>query len=252
MAAHDPMDLDVRSQEFYRDFYHFHKNFCDAWYIKDATHRYVDASISFSSLFLPPNVTSVANLTDECLTTAPTQTRQAMQQLEKSVFVEKKVITFFMCRYFNYESTQSAYVCTLRPYRSGLNDMVICHMKSFADLHFKSDAINSLVEPELDKSIVLDMVPRYADVFPPATLTKTEWLVAWLVINGKASRWIAEYLSIRRQNVNVIMRNVYLKLKINDKNHLRAIANYYSWADFIPSKYFNEPRITCLEEYCVY
>jgi DNA-binding CsgD family transcriptional regulator len=54
-----------------------------------------------------------------------------------------------------------------------------------------------------------------------ASLTRMEWRVVELVAEGATNREVAEYLSLSPHTVNTHLRNVFAKLGIRSREHLR-------------------------------
>ena len=55
------------------------------------------------------------------------------------------------------------------------------------------------------------------------SLTKMEWRVVELVAEGATNREVAEYLSLSPHTVNTHVRNVFAKLGIRSREHLRRM-----------------------------
>lgn len=240
MAKYDPMDLKLRSQEFYRDFYRFHKKSCDVWYIKDANHRYVDASHSFLSRFLPPESTGLPDSEVVDLLNEQFSSSDMISKFETEVFLQKKDITIFTWQYFIDNRGVQAFIVDIKPMKvSGelmavfyVNDLFNCNIQK---RHIVGELLCGGKFPDLKDNIVWEMSDEQLSV-----LTQREWEVAWLAIYGKSQRWIAEFLNIKRQAVERKLKTVYLKLRVFDLSGLILLSEKNEWFAYLPPAFVSE------------
>lgn len=236
MATHDPMDLDVRSQAFYRDFYHFHKHACDAWYIKDANHRFVDASITFLSRFLPPEITSVIGLSDRDFSIASKRDIALMQDFESQAMSLDKDITLLVCNYFTDRNDIKSYILKIKSLHKNDGIGVIIFISDLTEVNQETDWLSLL----LPGSKVFPSEIKLGNdkcINPQLYLTESEWTVAWLVICGFSLRKIANLIDMKRQSVDLKISHAYLKLGVSNKDELFKMAFRNRWLNFIPERF---------------
>lgn len=240
MATYDPMDLDLGSQAFYRDFYHFHKNSGDAWYIKDANHRFVDVSTTFHSRFLSeklargndhgalgelkPNL----NILDEFLT------------FESQVISRGKSFTLFTWKCLTDIDGVQAFILKIKPLNIEGKRAAIFYVDDVFNFHrnrndFLDDVLRGGGRPS-SKTPCIDFI--HDDQL--STLTEREWEVAWLAIYGKPQRWIADFLQIKRQAVERKLKTVYLKLRVFDLPGLILLSEKRKWFAHLPPSLVDE------------
>lgn len=238
MADHDPMDLNVRSQAFYQQFYLHHKNSCDAWYKKDANHIYVDASISFLSRFLPSGMNTVIGLDDTAITSVSERDIHLMYDFENQVMVQNKEIVLLSWGYFSDNNDVKSFVLRIQPYRRDENGGIIVYITDLFEENKRSEWFSSLIAslPKTHPGVVKGNSLYFN---PLSCVTDKEWEVAWLIICGCSIRWIARYLDMRSQAVNIKSRNVYMKLRVFNKNGLLQMAQHYRWINVIPKRYIS-------------
>ncbi|WP_058914187.1 helix-turn-helix transcriptional regulator [Entomohabitans teleogrylli] len=246
MASHDPMDLNARSQAFYRDFYLHHRQSCDAWYIKDTNGNYIDASVNFLSRFAPSGTTPVTGFCDSDLLAVSGKDFELMRDFESQSVTNDNEVTLFTYGYFCDDSNITAFILRLKPFTFDNQKGVVAFIN---DIHNASqinrDSWLSVIIPP-DSSEFFISYKEYSDMNPQTMVTEKEWEVVWLTINGKSTRWIAEYLDKPRQVIETRMRNAYLKLRVFDHKSLLYIANHCSWHKFIPENVFNDTAIVRL------
>lgn len=236
MATHDRMDLDVRSQAFLKDFYHFHKNSCDAWYIKDANHRFMDASITFLSRFLPPDLTSVVGLGDSDFSIAPERDVSLMHDFESQVIESKRSLILFSYGYMCDKDKVKSFVMDIKPFTLSNESRVMISISELSRAHRKVDWLSPVLG--INKISEIDrLLPSYENEDPRVRLTESEWEVAWLLIYGCSIRGVARYLNVSTRTVQVRARSAYINLRVYDKNGLLKIADRYDWINFIPERF---------------
>ncbi len=242
MATHDRMDLDVRSQVFLKDFYHFHKNSCDAWYIKDANHRFMDASITFLSRFLPPDLTSVIGLGDDDVSEASTRDIALMHEFESLVMSQDKEITILAWNYFSDLHDIKSFVLKMKPwhYSNGIGIMV--YVSDLAAINNKIDWLSCLVfgSLKIEQSSISTSSPFSS---PLSYVTESEWEVAWLIICSCSIRWIASNFDVSVKTVEIKARNAYMKLSAFDREGLIRTAEKYGWINIIPARFVSASNL---------
>lgn len=234
MATHDPMDLDIRSQAFYRDFYHFHKNSCDAWYIKDANHRYVDSSVTFYSRFLSSTLACGDGLGAFGVLNQNLNLLDVFSTFESQVISKGKSITLFTWRCFTDIKGIQAFILKIKPLYIEGERGAIFYVDDVFNFHgnktnFLDDILRGGERPS-SKTPCIDFI--HDDQL--STLTEREWEVAWLAIYGKPQRWIADFLQIKRQAVERKLKTVYLKLRVFDLPGLILLSQQRKWFAYLP------------------
>lgn len=246
MATHDRMDLDVRSQAFLKDFYHFHKNSCDAWYIKDANHRFMDASITFLSRFLPPDLTTVVGLSDSDVSDASSRDITLMHEFESAVMFEGKEITIFAFGYFNDCNDIKSFILKMKPWHYADEVYVIIYISDLFEINQRVDWLSLMVPGGKDISSKTRTAVSYC-INPRLYLTESEWTIAWLVICGLSLRHIATLIDMKRQSVDLKISHAYLKLGVFNRDGLLKMAHQHRWVNFIPDRFvtgFNIIRVS--------
>lgn len=234
MATHDPMDLNVRSQAFYQQFYLHHKNSCDAWYIKDANHLYVDASASFLSRFLSSNTTSVLGKDDGQVFGLSKLPLSTMHGFESQVITEVKELTVFSWDYFSDSKDTKSFVLKIKPYTCDDSSGTITYLYDLDSVNMSLDWIPSFLGCADNSSSANRVNTMYKDILPYSVLTEKEWEVAWLVIVGKSQRWIAGFLNLSHQAVEKRLKKIYLKLRVFDLQGLIQCASISNWSNHPP------------------
>lgn len=242
MANHDPMDLEVRSQVFYRDFYQFHKNSCDAWYIKDANHRFMDASITFLSRFLPPDLTSVIGLGDDDVSGASVRDITLMHEFESLTMLQGKEIAILTWNYFTDCHDIKSFVLKMKPWHYSNGVGVIVCVSDLAAVNKKIDWLSCLVSGSLTiERTSLSTSSTFAD--PLSYVTESEWEVAWLIICSCSIRWIASNFNVSVKTVEIKARNAYMKFSAFDREGLIKMAEKYGWINIIPVRFVSASNL---------
>ncbi|EQA1624766.1 helix-turn-helix transcriptional regulator [Enterobacter asburiae] len=236
MATHDPMDLIIRSQAFLRDFYHFHKNSCDAWYIKDANHRFVDASITFLSRFLPSDLTTVVGLSDCDVSDASARDISLMHEFETLVMLQDKEITILTSNYFTDCNDIRSYILKMKPWHKSDGIGVIVYVSDLAEVNNKTDWLSLLLPGAKVISSDIKLVNDKC-INPQLYLTESEWTIAWLVICGFSLRKIAVFIDMKRQSVDLKIGHAYLKLGVFNRAEFFEMAGRNRWINFIPDRF---------------
>lgn len=242
MATHDRMDLDVRSQAFLKDFYHFHKNSCDAWYIKDANHRFMDASITFLSRFLPPDLTSVIGLDDDDISEASTRDITVMHEFESLVMSQNKEISILAWNYFADLHDIKSFVLKIKPWYHSNGNGVVVYISDLAAVNNKIDWLPCLVSDSLkiEQSSISTSSPFSS---PLSYVTESEWEVAWLIICSCSIRWIASNFDVSVKTVETKARNAYMKLSAFDREGLIRMAEKHGWINIIPARFVSASNL---------
>lgn len=236
MVTHDRMDLNVRSQAFLKNFYHFHKNSCDAWYIKDANHRFMDASITFLSRFLPPDLTSVIGLGDDDASEASTRDIALMHEFESLVMSQDKEITILAWNYFYDLHGIKSFVLKMKSWHYSNGIGIIVYVSDLAAINNKIDWLSCLVFGSL-KIEQLSISTSSPFSSPLSYVTESEWEVAWLIICSCSIRWIASNFDVSVKTVEIKARNAYMKLSAFDREGLIRMAEKYGWINIIPARF---------------
>ncbi|KGT87126.1 hypothetical protein NG99_24060 [Erwinia typographi] len=236
MATHDPMDLDIRSQAFFRDFYLFYKQSCDAWYIKDADHRFMDASITFLSRFLSPKLSSAIGLADRDISVASDRDINLMHDFESYAMMHEKNIILFSYGYFCDKDKVKSFIINIKPFASARGDMVMVLISELSQVNHKLDWLSAVTGIGTNPCCDF-LLPTYKNHDPRSLLTAGEWEVAWLLICGCSIRKIARYLNVSVKTIQVKTRSVYMSLRVFDKNGLLKTADAYNWINLIPESY---------------
>lgn len=236
MASHDPMDLDTRSQAFYRDFYTHYKFSSDAWYIKDVNHAVMDASLGFVTTFSHTKNALIAGLTD--LQTFGVSERDAgiMQGFEEHVMAYGNEVTLFTWNYYK-SRISHAWIARISPYHINDGVGVMIRLNDLSSSSTTYEWFSALTHDVSNELIKQPVLADYKDLNPRNELAPREWQVAWLIINGKSVRWIASHLSIRRQSVEKICKRIYFKLRVFNSEYLIEVGRFYHWTNFIPEEY---------------
>lgn len=240
MATHDRMDLNVRSQAFYRDFYHFCKNSCEMWYIKDANHHLVDASFAFCSRFSLLNVTAT-NLSSMQNSLFPSgQGDLAMRAFEKQAILQNKEMLIYTCGYLRDSDGCNAFILKMnKMYCSGL-EYTFVNVIDVASY----DSINEWI-PYLFTDMKINdsdvQLSNFRKVTPLTLVSQDEWDVAWLLICGYTIRDIAVILNFNKSTIESRIDNVYMNLQVVNKIGLLRVAKFYGWIRFVPDRYSSEP-----------
>lgn len=240
MATHDRMDLNVGSQAFCWDFYHFCKNSYEMWYIKDANHNLVDASFAFFSRFSLLKVTAV-NLSSIQNALFPSgQGELAMRTFEKQVILENKEMLIYTCGYLRDPNGCNSFILKInKMYCSGLEYMVV----NVIDVA-SYDSINEWI-PYLFTDVRINnsdvQLKNFKKVTPLALVSQEEWDVAWLLICGYTIREIAVILNFNKSTIESRINNVYMNLQVVNKTGFLRVAKFYGWIRFVPDRYSSEP-----------
>ncbi|EMJ5851743.1 response regulator transcription factor [Klebsiella aerogenes] len=242
MATDDPMDLDVRSQAFLRDFYQFHKNSCDAWYIKDANHRFMDASITFLSRFSPPDLTSVIGLGDDVVSEASSRDIALMYEFESLVMSQGKNVVILTWNYLTDHYDVKSFVLKMKPWHYSNGVGVIVCVSDLAAVNKKIDWLSCLVSGSL--TIEQSSVSTSSTFSNPLSyVTESEWEVAWLIICSCSIRWIASNFDVSVKTVEIKARNAYMKLNAFDREGLIRMAEKYGWINIIPARFVSASNL---------
>lgn len=242
MATHDPMDLDSRSQAFYRDFYQFHQHSCDAWYIKDTNHRFTDGSITFLSRFLPHSVTSVIGLCDEDIAIASSRDIHLVYDFESQVMIYKKAITLLVWNYFSDCNDIKSFILKMMPYQHDGKSSVITYVSDLFEINKNIDWLPSLI-PGVSKTVPNGKIDYVVYVDPLSYVTEGEWEVAWLIICACPIRWIASNFDVSVKAVEIKARNVYMKMRVFNREGLLQMAMLHGWVNIIPKRFVAESNI---------
>lgn len=245
MANHDPMDLEVRSQAFYRDFYQFHKNSCDAWYIKDANHRYVDASITFLSRFVPSERKSIVGLSDRDLILRPESDLNLMLNFENQVLASGNPLKLLTIEYFRDTHKNRCHIVELHKTGKCERSNILFFIR---DLKLEQHNIISVFFPGAlsdvqIKSELSDVISRYSGVMPQERLTAVEWDTVWILIAGMTVREAAVFFNVSRKAIEKRLSNVYFKLRIFNFKQLQYVASKLNWIQFIPDVINNHESV---------
>lgn len=241
MATHDPMDLDVRSQAFLKDFYHFHKNSCDAWYIKDANHRFMDASITFLSRFLPPDLTSVIGLGDDDVSEASTRDISLMHEFESLVMLQDKEIVILAWNYFTDFNDVKLFILKIKPWHHADGVGVIVYISDLTDVNKKVDWLSVFIGGDLDD--LNNEVPMSGAEEPLLYVTNKEWEVVWLIICGCSIHQVAKFMDVSSRSVEYKLSSAYMKLKVFNKSNLLCTAEKLKWVNLIPERFLSDSNI---------
>lgn len=236
MATHDPMDLDVRSQAFYKDFYHFHKNSCDAWYIKDANHCYVDASLTFASKFMPHVKEPLQGSKDINLLSIPYKYTQIMHRMENEVIVNNNAFSVYAYNYFCKDNL--FYRLDMLPFFHHNHVNVLVSVESVFDRIMPVQLLGEFITFD-EVSNTLDYSPYY-DLDPVYSLSPLEWEITWYMLIGYSQKQIASMLSIESRKVEKITSRVYMKLRVFNIQRLRIVASTFGWLYRIPSRFIDD------------
>jgi DNA-binding CsgD family transcriptional regulator len=242
MAHLTPIDIDIRSQSFFRTFYLFYKYSYKAWYIKDANHHYVDASLAFLSRFLPSDLTSVAGLCDADMTSASERDIKIMYDYESLVMDQGKEIIVLACKYFSGNNGANAFIIKMEPYPYGKRNGIMVYVFSLVEFSKKIEWLSSIITG-VPSSCSKGESAEPTFFNPRPYVTDKEWEVAWLLICGFSIRWIAKYLNVRSQTVYNKSRNVYMKLRVFNKPGLTQMANKHGWINIIPERFTASPML---------
>lgn len=242
MATLDPMDFTAGSQGFYQDFYRFYKEFSGVWYIKSADHYLVDTSLAFSARFLPRAI-SVAGMTDLDVFGAPESNISLMHEFERRTMASWKEILLFSWGYFSDINGVKSFIVRLVPLVLEKNKCTLIFLTELSSLEHPVDWL-PVVIPEL-KKVPLNIIDpgRFAGVSPASVLTRKEWVVTWLTVAGRSSRWIAEYMNVTRQIIDRVLRNIYMKLNIAGREELLHFSSLHGWLNIIPQQFVSEPTL---------
>lgn len=224
MATHDPMDLDVRSQAFYKNFYHFHKNSCDAWYIKDTNHEILDASLTFSSFFPHVSPTGTKMHRHVC--------SDSYLLYESEVIENKNRIKLFTNGMFVDLNGNKTFIIELAFFKFSDMDCVIAFFRKPSDFFMQTDFLNFAFDISDFERPVLN--EDLKGINPREVLTEREWEIIWLVFMGKPNRWIADFLRCSRQNIEYTLSRAYNKLQVFSRSNLIINAMNYGWVNYIP------------------
>lgn len=244
MATHDPMDLNIRSQAFLSDFYHFHKNSCDAWYIKDANHRYVDASTAFYHRFLSSKLLCGDELSAFGELNQKIDLLDVFTSFESQVVSTGKCITLFTWRCLTDIKGVQAFILKIKPIHIEGELGTIFYVDDIFSFH--RDELNFLDDILCGGERLSSKTPciDFSHDDQLSTLTEREWEVAWLAIYGKPQRWIADFLQIKRQAVERKLKTVYLKLRVFDLPGLILLSEQRKWLAYLPPSLVDE-NVSC-------
>lgn len=242
MSTQETIKIDIVSQSFYRDFYYFHKNLYDAWYIKDASHNFLDASSTFLSRFLPDTFTNISGLSDTIITGASEHSVRLMYNFEERVNLQKKELTLLASGYYTDKNAMNVFILTMHPYKYEECSGVFVFLYDLDSYHKKIDWRASVIHganPILPGPETFPL--KYEN--PLACVTEKEWEVVWLVLCGYSIRWVAEYLNIRSQAAHIKMRNAYMKFGVTNRKALLQMAAALNWLNFVPKRFVSEPAL---------
>lgn len=242
MATRDRMDLDVRSQAFLKDFYHFHKNSCDAWYIKDANHHFIDTSITFLSRFLPPELTSVIGLCDDDVSEASVRDIALMHEFESLVMSQNKEVTILACNYFTDLHDIKSFILQMKPWHYSDGAGVIIYVSDLVEVNKKINWLSVFIGGSSDdyNNAVLSDFPRQE---PLMYVTNKEWEAVWLVICGCSTNQIADFMNISSRGVEYKLSSAYIKLKVFNKSNLLYLAERFRWIELIPDRFVSASNV---------
>lgn len=247
MATLDPKDPNGRSQVLYRDFYRHHQQSCNAWYIKDENHVFIDASITFLHRFLPSGLSSVTGRTDADIhLSSPAQDLAMMADVERQVMMSGTDMSLFSWDFFCDGKGINAFIIKVKPFERVDGKGVIIYICDVTPADMTSDWFSTVTKTASDAK---DETSEHVVNLAPAglsRLTEREWTVAWMFISGKSLRWIAGHFGIRKSSVDNTLRNIYRKLSVPGKEALLYAAGKYGWHSLIPKKYQPTSALTPL------
>ena len=235
MAALDPMDLPGRSQAFFRDFYLHHQHACDAWYIRDSTHVFTDASLPFLSRFVPSGIHSVCGLEGQDIFPSLTERDLVLlNDFERQASEHQRNITLFCGNVFSDRTGGNAVMARIMPFRPGQG--VLVRINDLASLYHRPDWLSAVL-PGCGNAAVTDIASGAGDIPAPDTvLTAREWETVWLVITGRPLRRIAELLGVRKQSLDIRLHNACRKLQLSGRHALLQTAARHGWINRVPGR----------------
>lgn len=247
MAVQNSIDPPSRSQDFYIDLYQCFKTTPINWYIKDAEHRFVDASALFIKNFFPSSLKSPVSFPASDYKLFTRNQRSVLHEVESLALDTGAERHYFTSRLFKDACSSTSFflmviavlfnneICTLNVVRA-LND-------SYEDISLVTQSVFLRNNPDINDlslecaenvpSVNID-IEDFRDVDPLDYISHKQWEVAWFLICGATMSEISRILGISHQAVTKRARNMYHKLRVFDAEGLKYVARHYSWVDKAP------------------
>lgn len=233
---------DIRSQDFYQDFYRFHKSSGHVWYIKDVKHRFIDASSVFIARFLSSGTASVNGLLDYDVTDLSGRDVEIIHDFEALVISNKCEVNLLARNYFSDFDDVKTFILNLKSYKYSHETGVMVNVSYLADVDDRIDWFSSLVPGVTAEKESSSFLLGLGDN-PLLYVTPSEWETAWLIICSCSFRCIAAYLGISVKAVENKARNVYDKLRVANREGLLYAASQKGWVNIIPERVVTSSNI---------
>lgn len=217
MSVSNPIDLNVRSQAFLKNFLKFHMKTSDLWAIVN-TESTMLASESFSSSSLDQALYGLFGHEFTKILKASTLTG-GCQEL---------IVSFPSINYSKRNGFESLYYIEINSFS---NDSFYLKAKSPLSTYLTLYDLNVLSQNKNIQKIPID---KFKNMNPVDELMDDEWKIAWLFISGLSYRQIASFLNISRTTVENKMKYAYGKLELLGEENFKYVAEINMWRKYIP------------------
>lgn len=239
MADRDPRDLILRSQALFQGFYRFHKQSCDAWYIKNTKHQFVDASYAFISRFVSVDGALIVKILDEHTIIAPKEDILLMHEYEQYVLDTGNELRLIAVNHFYDRDGMHCLLVSLNRLKIN-NELLLVGYIQNLDTKRKS-LIEYFIPLEPAEETKPDVaISRFLGANPTDKLTEVEWITVWMRIAGMNFVNIAHYMGVSPKAIEHRMERIYFKLQVLNVGELLFVADALGWVNYIPDSFMQK------------
>lgn len=217
MSIGNPIDLNVRSQAFLKNFLNFHMKTSDLWAIVNA-----------SSTILASNSFLTSSLEQALYGLFSQEFTKVLNPLNLNRKCQELIVSFPSVNCSKRNGLESIYYIEIELFN---NNSFYLKAKSPLSNHLTLYDLDVLSQNENIQKIPLD---KFKNLNPADELMDDEWKIAWLFISGLSYRQIATFLNISRTTVENKMRYAYGKLGLLGEESFKYVAEVYMWRKFVP------------------
>lgn len=256
MATHDPIDLYDRSQAFHKDFFNYHLKSDKPWFIKDAKSCYVTANRAFFDLHGLSHDLTIEGMSDKDLPFIRFCSLNSNNLYEKDVLMNRSKIKTLEINFFNENAHLTPCILirdslTLSNGESLIYGEIETIQNNYSKLFILNEMKLSGCERGYDSHRIMDVLDSVKNTNPLNELTKREWELAWLTLNGLTHIEIAILMSFSADYVKRRRRDIYTKLKVFYHDVFILVGNILGWINFFPDYFISEPK-SLIINHCMY
>lgn len=255
MATHDPIDLHDRSQAFHKDFFNYHLKNDKPWFIKDAKSCYVTANRAFFDLHGLSHSITIEGMSDKDLPFMKFCVLRSNYLYEMDVLTSRDEIKTLEINFFNEDDYLTPRILTrdLLPLSNG-SVVIYGEIETIQNDYSRIFILNELEMSGCDRgydvSRVMEVMDSVKNTNPLSELTKREWEIAWLVLNGFSYAKIAMVMEITTDYVEKRTKNIYSKLGVLYQSAFYLIGHSLGWVNYFPERFIKEPK-SILINHCI-